>query len=206
MMSWGSCWRRLSGQCVSLYLLKDADNDQLLPLRHLSITETLRAGPPPPNTINTANEGRFRLNVDSPYGERAQSSEVRCPRAPLRGARRGRAWISFSTWACASRRQALSSFAFTMLEEEGTFDSVSAHLLATAANIFGWAGDPTEWRADFAVANVSGTSRCCKYFFGRLQLDDADVVVYKGSKTPRPCCRAVERACFGCARSVLSPR
>ena len=43
-------------------------------------------------------------------------------------------------------------------------------------------------------------------FLGRLQLDDADVIVYKGSKTPRPCCRAVERACFGCARSVLSPR
>ena len=32
---------------------------------------------------------------------------------PLRGARRGRAWISFSIWACASRRQAPSSFAFT---------------------------------------------------------------------------------------------
>ena len=30
--------------------------------------------PPPPNTIKTANEGRFRLNVDSPYGERAQST------------------------------------------------------------------------------------------------------------------------------------
>ena len=28
-----------------------------------------------------------------------------------------------------------------MPEEEGTFDSVSAHLLATAANIFGWAAD-----------------------------------------------------------------
>ena len=40
--------------------------------------------------------------------------------------------------------QAPSSFAFTMPEEEGTFDSVSAHLLATAASIFGWAGDPTE--------------------------------------------------------------
>ena len=39
-------------------------------------------------------------------------------------------------------------------------------------------------------------------FLGRLQLDDTDVVVYKGSKTPRPCCRAVERACFGRARSV----
>ena len=42
----------------------------------------------------------------------------------------------------ASMEKAL--FACTMPEEEGTFDSVSAHLLATAANIFGWAGDPTE--------------------------------------------------------------
>ena len=40
--------------------------------------------------------------------------------------------------------RAPSSFAFTMPEEEGAFDSVSAHLLATAANIFGWAGDPTK--------------------------------------------------------------
>ena len=32
----------------------------------------------------------------------------------------------------------------TMSEEEGTLDSVSAFLFATAANIFGWAGDPTE--------------------------------------------------------------
>ena len=39
-------------------------------------------------------------------------------------------------------------------------------------------------------------------FLGGLQLDDPDVVAYKGSKTPRPCCRAVERACFGCAPSV----
>ena len=38
--------------------------------------------PPPPNTIKTANEGRFRLNVDSPYGERAQSTVL--TRAPPR--------------------------------------------------------------------------------------------------------------------------
>ena len=38
--------------------------------------------PPPPNTIKTANEGRFRLNVDSPYGERAQSTAL--TRAPPR--------------------------------------------------------------------------------------------------------------------------
>ena len=45
-------------------------------------------------------------------------------------------------------------------------------------------------------------AQALQIFLGRLQLDDADVVVYKSSKTPRPCCRAVERACFGCARSV----
>ena len=38
--------------------------------------------PLPPNTIKTANEGRFRLNVDSPYGERAQSTAL--TRAPPR--------------------------------------------------------------------------------------------------------------------------
>ena len=37
--------------------------------------------PPPPNTIKTANEGRFRLNVDSPYGERAQSTARARPSA-----------------------------------------------------------------------------------------------------------------------------
>ena len=95
--------------------------------------------------------------------------------APLRGARRGRAGISFSTWACASRRQAPSSFAFTMPEEEGAFDSVSAHLLATAANIFGWAwaqpnkGGTSPWQmpaGQAGAANISwsasaGRRWCC---------------------------------------------
>ena len=36
-------------------------------------------------------------------------------------------------------------------EKEGTLDSVSAHLFATAANIFGWAGDPTEEEIAFAT-------------------------------------------------------
>ena len=44
-----------------------------------------------------------------------------------------------------------SLFAFTMLEEEGAFDSVSAYLLAIAANIFGWVGDPTEEEVASAI-------------------------------------------------------
>ena len=103
---------------------------------------TLRIPPPPaPNTINTANGGRFRLNVDSPYGEREQSTAL--TRAPPRRPARPRRDFIFNL-RMRDRRQAPSPFAFTMPEEEGTFDSVSAHLLATAANIFGWAGDPTE--------------------------------------------------------------
>ena len=61
----------------------------------------------------------------------------------------------------------LSSFAFTMSEEEGTFDSMLDHLLVTAANIFGWAADPSEEEVAFAIkgkqdrdgtANLSASS------------------------------------------------
>ena len=99
--------------------------------------------PPPPTTIKTANEGRFRLNVDSPYGERAQSTVL--TRAPPRRPARPRWDFIFNLSMRESKAwQAPSPFAFTMPEEERAFDSVSAHLLATAANIFGWAGDPTK--------------------------------------------------------------
>ena len=91
-----------------------------------------------------------------------------------------------------------SSFALTMSEEEGTFDSVSAHLLATAVNIFGWAGDPTE---EEVASVIKDGLRCgkCQYdkqalqiFLGQLQLDDADVqCCVQRYETPRPCCRAV---------------
>ena len=66
-------WSKLPFSRWELKILTDSapwrrifeNNDQ----RYLS-----SAPPPPPNTIKTANEGRFRLNVDSPYGERAQST------------------------------------------------------------------------------------------------------------------------------------
>ena len=76
----------------------------------------------------------------------------------------------------------------TMPEEEGTFDSVSAHLLATAANIFGWAADRT--KGGLRRGKCKRDKQALQIFLARLQLDDADdVVVYtEGSKTPRPCC------------------
>ena len=112
--------------------------------------ETSRGGslatvnpPPPPNTIKTANEGRFRLNVDSPYGERAQSTVLtdhsRPSAAPGAAAPEFHFQLEHARVEGKPRRRL-----FTTPEEEGAFDSVSAHLLATAANIFGWAGDPTK--------------------------------------------------------------
>ena len=54
-----------------------------------------------------------------------------------------------------------SSFAFSMSEElDGTFDSVSAHLLAAGANIFGWAGDPSEEEVGSAIKDRLRRGKC----------------------------------------------
>ena len=71
-----------------------------------------------------------------------------------------------------------------------------------------WVGwGPSQIKGVLRRGKCQRDKQALQIFLGRLQLDDADVVVYmyKGSKTPRPCCRAVERACFGCAWH-LSPR
>ena len=81
---------------------------------------------------------------------------------------------------------------FTMPEKEGTFDWVSAHILATAANTLGWAGDPTEEEVASAIKGGLRGGKCqydkqaLQIFLGRLQLDDADVVVDKGTKLHVP--------------------
>ena len=67
---------------------------------------------------------------------------------------------------------------------------------------FGEGWGPNRIKGGLRHGKCQRDKQALQIFLGRLQLDDADVVVYKGSKTPRPCCRAVERACFGCARSV----
>ena len=163
--------------------------------------------PPPSNTINTANEGRFRLNVDSPYGERAQSSEVRCPRAPLRGARRGRASLDF-IFILSMRESKASPVVVCLHHARGRrhFRLGLSSSVGHCCQHF-WVGwGPNRMKGGLRRGKCQRDKQALQIFLGRLQLDDADVVVYKGSKTPRPCCRAVERACFGCARSVLSPR
>ena len=156
--------------------------------------------PPPPNTINTTNEGRFRLNVDSPHGERAQSAGSR---APLQVARRSRAGISFSTSMRKSKSKA--SPVVVCLHHAGG----KRHFRVGVSSSVGpccqqfWVGwGPNRVKGGLRRGKCQSDKQALQIFLGRLQLDDADVVVYKGSKTPRPCCRAVERACFGCARSV----
>ena len=71
-----------------------------------------------------------------------------------------------------------------------------------------WVGwGPNQIKGVLRRGKCQRDKQALQIFLGRLQLDDADAVVYmyKGSKTPRPCCRAVERAWFGCAWH-LSPR
>ena len=67
---------------------------------------------------------------------------------------------------------------------------VGSPVLATAANI--WAGD---WTEEEVASVIKGGLRCGKcqrdkqalqIFLGRLQLDDADVVVYEGTKLHVP--------------------
>ena len=158
--------------------------------------------PPPPNTIKTANEGRFRLNVDSPYGERAQRTGTHTiTRAPLRRPARPRQDFIF----ILSMRESKASSVVVCLHHAGG----RRHFRLGVSSFVGhscqqfWVGwGPNRIKGGLRRGKCQRDKQALRIFLGRLQLDDADVVVYKGSKTPRPCCRAVERACFGCARSV----
>ena len=107
---------------------------------HHGHASTLCPPPPPPNTINTANEGRFRLNVDSPYGERAQLGYGTHARRPARS----RWGFHFQLEHARVEGNVRRRLPSPCRGKKATFDSLSADLLATAANIFGWAGDPTE--------------------------------------------------------------
>ena len=156
--------------------------------------------PPPPNTIKTANEGRFRLNVDSPYGERAQSTVL--TRAPPRRPARSRRDFIFNL----SMRESKASSVVVCLHNAGErkhFRLVVSASVGHCCQHF-WVGwGPNRIKGGLPRGKCQrDIKQALQIFLGRLQLDDADVVVYKGSKTPRPCCRAVERACFGCAQSV----
>ena len=122
---------------IHFSLISDKDKKILT-----AASDEKHSAPPPPNTIKTANEGRFRLNVD--YGERAQSTvHARPSGAP--GTAAGN--FIFNLSMRESKAWQTPRPVVVCLHHAGgrrRFDSVSAHLLATAANIFGWAGDPTK--------------------------------------------------------------
>ena len=123
-------------------------------------------------------------------------------RAPLRGARRGRTGISFFN---LSVRESKASHVVVCLHHAGGRRHFRLGVSSSVGHSYQhfWVGwGPNRIKGGLRRGKCQWDKQALQIFLGRLQLDDADVVVYKGSKTPRPCCRAVERACFGCARSV----
>ena len=185
----------------------DRDDDHLLDTGGLFFFSffrvlLLRSTPPPLNTNKTANEGRFRLNVDSPYGERAQSAVL--TRAPLRRPVRPRRDFIFNL----SMRESKASPVVVCLHHAGGRRRFRLSVSLSVGHCcqpfwVGWG--PNQIKGGLRRGKCQRDKQALQIFLGRLQLDDADVVVYKGSKTPRPCCRAVERACFRCVWH-LSPR
>ena len=169
--------------------------------RLLCALKTKREGhivppPPPHNTIKTANEGRFRLNVDSPYGERAHSTAL------TREPPRPRQDFIFNL----SMRESKASPVVVCLHHAGG----RRHFRLGVSSSVGhccqhfWVGwEPNRIKNGLRRGKCQRDKQALQIFLGRLQLDDAAVFVYKGSKTPRHCCRAVGRACFGCAWSVV---
>ena len=153
---------------------------------------------PLPNTINTANEGRFPLNVDSPYGERAQYTVL--TRAPPRRPAQPRREFIFNL----SMRESKTSPVVCLHHAGGRRHfrlGVSSSVGHCCQHVWvGWGSNRI--KGGRRRGKCQRDKQVLQIFLGRLQLDDADVVVFKGSKTPRPCYRAVERVCFGCARSV----
>ena len=112
---------------------------------------------------------------------------LRYSRAPLHAARRGRAGISFSTWACASWRQAPSSFVHHARGRRRFRLGVSSSVGHCCQHF--WVGLwPNQIKGGLLRGKCQRDQQALQIFLGRLQLDDADVVVYKGSKTPRPSC------------------
>ena len=144
--------------------------------------------PPPPNTINTANEGRFRLNVDSPYGERAQL-RLRYSRAPPRRPARLRGDFIFNL----SMRESKASSVVVCLHhaEEGRHFRLGVSSSIGHCCQHFWVGwGPNRIKGDFTVTNASGTSRRCKYFLVGFSWTTLMLLCTRVQKTPRPCCQA----------------
>ena len=140
------------------------------------------------------------MNVDSPYGERALSTVL--TRAPPRRPAQPRRDFIFNL---SMRESKASPVVVCLAGGRRRFRLGVSSCVGHCCQHF-WVGwGPNQIKGGLRRGKCQRDKQALQIFLGRLQLDDADVVVYKGSKTPRPCCRAVERACFGCAWH-LSPR
>ena len=154
--------------------------------------------PPPHSTINTANEGRFHLNVDSPYGERAQSTVLTCTRAPPRRLARPRRDFIFNL----SMRDSKASIVVVCLHHAGGRThfrlGVSSYVGHCCQRFrVGWG--PNRLKGGLRRGKCQRDKQALQSFLGRLQLDDADVQGLKNSTSLLPSCG---KSFFGCARSV----
>ena len=136
----------------------------------------------PPNTINTANEGRFRLNVASPYGERAQSTVL--TRAPPWRPARPRWDFIFNL----SMRESKARPVVVCLHHAGGrrhFRLGVSSSVGHCCQHFGEGWGPNRIKGGLRRGKCQRDKQALQIFLGRLQLD-ADVVVYSGSKLHVP--------------------
>ena len=143
----------------------------------------------PHSTINIANEGRFVLNVDSPYGERAQSTVLTCtppPPPPRRPARLRRDFI-FNL----SMRESKASIVVVCLHHSGGRThfrlGVSSYVGHCCQHFrVGWR--PNRIKGGLRRGMCQRDKQALQSFLGRLQLEDADVQGFQNSTSLLPSC------------------
>ena len=128
--------------------------------------------PPPPTPLIPHYEGRFRLNVDSPYGERAQSTVL--TRAPPRRPVRPRWDFIFNL----SMRESKASPGVVCLHHAGG----RRHFRLGVSSSVGhccqhfWVGwGPNRIKGRLRRGKCQRDEQALQIFLGRLQLDNADV-------------------------------
>ena len=170
--------------------------------RAMTPFQTRSLPPPPPTPLKPQMKVDF-VRMWIPHMGNARNLRYSRP-PPPRGARRGRAGISFSTWACAcaSQTQAPSSFAHAGGRRRFRL-GVSSSVGHCCQHFWvGWG--PNQIKGGLRRGKRQRDKQALQMFLGRLQLDDADVVVYKGSKTPRPCCRSCGKSLFWMCMALVT--
>ena len=118
---------------------------------------------------------------------------LRYSRAPLRGARRGRVRCHFIF--NLSIRESKASPVVVCLHHAGGRRRFRLGVSSSVGHCcqhfwVGWG--PNQIKGGLRRGKCQRDKQALQIYLGRLQLDDSDVVVYKGSKTPRLCCELLK--------------